>query len=513
MHAQEDHAVAVLDHVTFVGQPADVLEHGDLLVAQRRFGVAFGGRRRVRRGGGSLGNGQEGVDQLGQRHAGSALEHLDDAGDAFGEHHAGVDGARFDPADEQLAGAALEQLEAAALEAAAEFLRHFKQVPAGVFHGVAQQQEEHVRHLRLVVVAGNDDFARLMNGVVGVGAAEVRLDLAAAVERRRFSAFGRGQMGPAAALALLLLPAGDQVLAGLDAHAALVVLERQVVEAFAVQPQQGGLEAVVAGRAEQFAREAADADALEVALRLLQFDLLGPVVGLQGAAAQDVVERFVAAEEQPAVGRCHEQAGRALRRAAEARVEAVALAEHQARSVEHAERVAAAADVVGEHLGGLVLGLDDDVDVLGNFHPFALRPAFVAVVKTARTALLTVAAAARRAVTAVAARTEIAAVATGPATVAARRTAPAVEGVSAAARTALFALRVLVQVAGAAHAGDPGGHHAQVGKVDQTRGLRGGRVGSRRVGFSHDWRISPPVWRTSALSPTEFVGAAAAWQA
>jgi hypothetical protein len=145
--------------------------------------------------------------------------------------------------------------------------------------------------------------------------------------------------------------------------------------------------------------------------------------------------------------------------------------------------------VRGKSLGGAVARLNDDLHITRKFHPLALR----AVVESTRWTVATVSAlsggsiATRTGRSISARRRTISARAALATEIAARRRSFAARSALAAVttagtRTALLTLFILRQVAAAAHAGDPGWHHAQIGEVHLSG--RNRRFGSR-FGFGH----------------------------
>jgi hypothetical protein len=138
-----------------------------------------------------------------------------------------------------------------------------------------------------------------------------------------------------------------------------------------------GLEAVVAGGSEEFAAEAADGDGGEVAFGFFEFDFFDAIEGFESGAAEDVLEGFVATQEEASVrGRAEERLG-AFVIAEEADTEAFATCEDEAGDIEEAEGVAGGADVGAEGVEAFVFGMDGDVDVFWEVDPFALGRAVV----------------------------------------------------------------------------------------------------------------------------------------
>jgi len=387
-------------------------------------------------------------------------------------------------------------------------LRHFEEMLARGFDGLTQENEEGWREVLFVDVAVNGDIARFDDGLGAVMFFEVEFDLLArgeCVGREggsrcdgfgaflRFDGFGRrgwwwcflgfgGDGYPAGGFALLILPFLDGLGVVVGADAALVFLKRHVGEAFAVKANDGGLEAVVTGGAEEFATEAAHGDGGEVAFRFFEFDFFGAVEGVEGGAAEDVVEGFFAGEEEAAVGRDAEEGLGAFFVAQETDAEAVAAGEDESGDVKEAEGVAGGADVGAEGVEAFVFGMDGDVNVLWDIDPFALGSvvalAGVASAEAAITALGAgaVGAAEGRAIAA----------GGGGGAAGAEGGAASASAILATARAALVTplgavvIFVFAGVGGRGFAeiGDPGGHDLQVREIEA--GAFGGcRAGDR----------------------------------
>jgi hypothetical protein len=68
-----------------------------------------------------------------------------------------------------------------------------------------------------------------------------------------------------------------------------------------MQANDGGLEAVMAGRGDEFTADATDADAFEITLGLFKLDFFDSVKSLQGTTAEDVLGSLVTSQEKPTV--------------------------------------------------------------------------------------------------------------------------------------------------------------------------------------------------------------------
>ena len=109
----------------------------------------------------------------------SLFEGFDDGGDAEGEDGGAVDGFWANAADEHFAGAAFEGFETAAVEAGGESLRHFEEVLASGFDGLAQENEESRGEFVFVDVAGDGDITRFDDGLGAMIFLEVGFDFLA----------------------------------------------------------------------------------------------------------------------------------------------------------------------------------------------------------------------------------------------------------------------------------------------------------------------------------------------
>jgi hypothetical protein len=451
---------------------------------------------------------------------GGVFQNFHDGGDALGKNRAGVDGARAHPRDEHFARATLERLEAAAVETCGEFLRHLEKMFACCFDGLPEHDEQGWGELPFVEIAGHRDIAHFFDGRVGVMAAEVGFHFETGIERRRGFEFGLalcrsgGDGVPTEAFFLIVLPLLDELGIGVIADAAFVVLQGKVGEAFAMQSDQAGLEAVMAGRSEDFTAEAADGDGWEIALGFFHFEFFGTVEGVECAAAEDVLEGLITGEEKAAVSGDLVERLRVGLIAKKADTEALAACENKACDIKEAKGMAGGTNVSGEGVQRLVIGVNGDGDAFWDIHPLALRGvAPVAIVTTAGAAAgagvvpAVAAGTAARAFRAKAWRAACGAagwaivVAAKGRSVPLRRAAAVIgEAVawalvtvtSAATLGIVFAVAILADwgVSVFAKVGDPSGHDLEVGKIQAAGfgglrhdGLWRGRMGGGRAGF------------------------------
>jgi hypothetical protein len=214
-------------------------------------------------------------------------------------------------------------------------------------------------------------------------------------------------------------------------------------------------------------------------------------------------------------------------------MEAISIGQHKTCGIKHAEGMTARADVSGECFRCFVFGLDDHLNITRHLHPFALRAGIftITITEAARAAALTrraIATWARRTITTRTTALTWRAIATRTATLAGRtvttrralsltvagwtwtvaeatttawaacwRTITAITAEAATARAAIFAFLIAAQVSSAAsaHAGHPGRHHFQFGKIHRSRRRDGcGWCIGCRFRLSHDGDNGRALW-------------------
>ena len=208
-------------------------------------------------------------------------------------------------ADEGVALVAFEEAEALTFQRAAEILHELHGEALLVLHFAAEQGEQGRGEAFPGDVAGNCSRRDGSDGIRGVRAQKVRFHFRDALEcGGRLRAFRQrlgGDGEPVRGGRQLLLPFCQEGLVLLYADARLVVIQRHVREALAMEPGDVALIVMVIRRPEERAGESADGDRGPASFGSIQSHSLRAVVFRNGAGIQNMAHGFLPGEPERSI--------------------------------------------------------------------------------------------------------------------------------------------------------------------------------------------------------------------